>query len=115
MLLVRKFAYTNDQWSMAGAQQLTTRYYAARGFAHDPSQIVTDRRCRGEWWRPISMALEKLPRDAFDYVWLLQPPRYDPALVRGMTPVWRNGSSVLFRIDDRRPPPVTTPVVSPPA
>ena len=70
---------------------------------------IFDRRCRGEWWRPISMALEKLPRDAFDYVWLLQPPRYDPALVRGMTPVWRDGSSVLFRIDDRRPPAISPP------
>jgi len=113
MLLVRKLAYTNDQWSMAGAQQLTARYYAARGFAHDPSQIVTDRRCRGEWWRPIDMALEKLPRDAFDYVWLLQPPRYDPALVRGMTPVWRDGTSTLFRIDDRRPAADRAPVNPP--
>ncbi|MBJ6122548.1 hypothetical protein [Sphingomonas mollis] len=104
LLLERKFAYTNDQWSMAGAQQLTTRYYAAKGFAHDPSQVVTDRRCRGEWWRPLSMALATFPRDAFDYVWLLNPPRYDPALVRGLTPIWRDGRNILFRIDDRRPP-----------
>ncbi len=110
LLLERKLAYTNDQWSMAGAQQLTTRYHAARGYAHDPSQVVTDRHCRGEWWRPVAMALNNFPRDAFDYVWLLNPPVYDAALTRGMTPIWRSGRDVLFRIDDRtQPPPVFPP------
>jgi len=104
MLLVRKLAYTNDQWSMAGAQQLTTRYFAAGGYAHDPSQVVTDRRCRGEWWRPVAMALNNFPRGAFDYVWLLNPPAYNPELVKGMTPIWRNGRDTLFRIDDRTQP-----------
>ena len=75
LLLERKLAYTNDQWSMAGAQQLTVHYAAARGFAHDPSQMVTDVKCRGEWWRPVSVALARFPRDAFDYVWMLNPPR----------------------------------------
>ena len=77
---------------------------AGRGWNHDPSQMVTDRQCRGEWWRPIGRSLAGFPREAFDYVWLLQPPRYDPALTRGMTPVWRNGEDVLFRIDRPQPP-----------
>ena len=104
MLLVRRLSYTNDQWSMAGAQQLTTRYAAARGFQHDPSQIVTDKQCRGEWWRPVDKALRLLPRDAFDYVWMVHPPAYDPALARGLTPVWRDGASVLYRVTDRTQP-----------
>jgi hypothetical protein len=104
ILLERRLAYTNDQWSMAGAQTLTTRYFAAQGFAHDPSQVVTDKRCRGEWWRPLSMALERFPRGAFDYVWLLNPPPYDPALTRGLTPIWRDGRDVLLRVDDRTQP-----------
>lgn len=99
MLLVRRLAFSNDQWSMAGGQLLTVGYAPARGFNHDPSQMVTDRQCSGEWWRPINRALTELPRDAFDYVWLIQPPAYNPALTRGMTPVWRDGSSVLFRIE----------------
>lgn len=102
MLLVRRLAYSNDQWSMAGAQQLTTRYAAARGFQHDPSQVVTDRQCRGEFWRPIGKALATFPREAFDYVWLIRPPAYDPALLRGLTPVWRDGTSVLLRVDQPR-------------
>ena len=103
LALERRLAYTNDQWSMAGAQLLTARYRPAQRFAHDPSEIVTGLRCRGEWWRPLSMALETFPRDAFDYVWLIQPPRFDPALAEGLTPIWRNDHSVLFRID-RKPP-----------
>jgi hypothetical protein len=99
LLLARKLAYTNDQWSMPGAQLLTARYRIAGRFAHDPSQIVTDRKCRGEWWRPISLALERFPRHAFDYVYLMRPPRYDPALARDLTPVWRSGSNILFRVN----------------
>ena len=108
LLLERKLAYSNDQWSMAGAQLLTVRYTAADGFAHDPSQIVTDRYCRGEWWRPVRMALADFPREAFDYVWLLNPPPYTPAMTAGLTPIWRSRRDVLFRVDDRtQPTPVT--------
>src|SRR3546814_475959 len=80
--LERRRAFSNDQWSMAGAQLLTVRYHAARGFAHDPSEIVTTAQCPREYWRPVSEALATFPRDAFDYVWLINPPDYDPALTR---------------------------------
>ncbi|HEU0043222.1 hypothetical protein [Sphingomonas sp.] len=109
MLLVRRLAFSNDQWSMPGAQQLTVRYAAARGWAHDPSQIVTDRKCRGEWWRPIRRSLADFPRAAFDYVWILQPPLYDRSLTDGMTPVWRDGRDVLLRIDQPRLNGVSSP------
>jgi hypothetical protein len=109
MLLVRRMAYSNDQWSMPGAQQLTVRYAAAKGWAHDPSQIVTDRKCRGEWWRPIHRSLRDFPREAFDYVWLLQPPPYEKLLVRGMTPIWANGQDVLYRVDQPRRNGVNSP------
>ena len=104
LLLARRLAYTNDQWSMAGGQLLTVRYAPAYGFAHDPSEIVTDVRCRGEWWRPVDWALAAFPREAFDYVWLLNPPPFDPALTEGLTPIWRSGRDVLYRIDDRQAP-----------
>ena len=103
--LERKLAYTNDQWSMAGAQLLTTRYTAAGRFAHDPSQIVTDRWCHGEWWRTMSASMAYFPRAAFDYVWVLRPPPYDHALDAGLVPIWRDGRDVLYRIDHSVPPP----------
>ncbi|WP_262504055.1 hypothetical protein [Sphingosinithalassobacter sp. CS137] len=105
MALVRRLSYSNDQWSMAGAQLLTARYRAARGFRQDPSQLITPRQCRGQWWRPADRALARFPRDAFDYVWIVQPPRIDPALMQGLEPVWRSGSSGLYRVDPSVPPP----------
>ncbi len=106
--LERKLAYANDQWSMAGAQLLVTHYPAAKRFAHDPSQLVTERQCARELWRPISRALALLPRDAFDYVWLIRPPKYDPRFEQGLIPVWRDGTSALFRIDHSKPGPKMT-------
>jgi len=99
LLLERKLAYTNDQWSMAGAQLLTARYKVARGFAHDPSQVVTQYRCPRQWWRAIDTALERFPREAFDYALLIHPPPYDPQSARDLVPIWRSGTSVLFRVD----------------
>ncbi len=103
LALERKLAYANDQWSMAGGQLLTAKYTRARRFAHDPSEIVTSQQCPREWWRPVSMALARFPRDAFDYVWLVRPPAYDPKFNAGLTEVWRDGASVLFRVDHEKP------------
>jgi hypothetical protein len=101
--LERRLAYTNDQWSMPGGQMLTTRYAAARHFAHDPSQVVTLEQCPREWWRPISRSLAFFPREAFDYVWLISPPAYNPRYNQGLIEVWRDGSSALFKIDHSQP------------
>ena len=99
LALERRMAYSNDQWSMAGAQLLTAKYLPALRFAHDPSQIVTSAQCPREWWRPISKAMARFPRNAFDYVWLVRPPAYDPKFNQGLVQVWRDGTSVLFRVD----------------
>lgn len=103
MAMVRRLAYTNDQWSMAGGQLLTVRYKKARGFSHDPSQIVTDTKCPREWWRPVAVSLARFPRDAYDYLWVISPPPYDKRLEEGLIPVWRDGTSVLFKIDHATP------------
>ncbi|MDP9413006.1 MAG: hypothetical protein M3Q08_02725 [Pseudomonadota bacterium] len=97
--LVRKRAFSNDQWVMAGAQLLRVRYRQGWPFTQDPSQIVTSSRCPGEIWRPINQALAQFPRAGFDYVWLISPPPYDPRLARGLRPVWQSGGSVLFRVE----------------
>ncbi|WP_241491792.1 hypothetical protein [Sphingomonas endophytica] len=99
--LERRLAYTDDQWSMAGAQLLTARYSAAGAYAHDPTQIVTSVKCPAEWWRPANYALARFPRAAFDYVWLIRPPAYNPRFTAGLVPIWRSptSQSVLFRID----------------
>ena len=104
LALVRKGAFSNDQWSMSGAQLLTAKYPDDRWFSRDPSQQVLERPCRGERWLTLDQSLQRLPRGDFDYVWLIQPPAYDPRLVAGMQPVWQNGRSILYRIVDRASP-----------
>ena len=99
LAIVRREAFSNDQWFMAGAQLLRVRYHPGWPFVGDPTQIVTRRRCRRESWRPIALALATFPREAFDYVWLVSPPPYDPAVAKGLTPIWRSGSSVLYRVE----------------
>jgi hypothetical protein len=99
LAIVRRNAFSNDQWTMAGAQLLRVHYRQGWPFVGDATQIVTRVRCRREVWRPINVALATFPRDAFDYVWLIRPPPYDPALTKGLTPVWRSGTSVLYRVE----------------
>jgi hypothetical protein len=99
MAIVRNHAFSNDQWTMAGAQLLHVRYRPGWPFVRDATQIVTQRRCPHEYWRSIDTALEIVPRDAFDYVWLIDPPAFDPVLTEGLRPIWRSGTSVLYRVE----------------
>jgi hypothetical protein len=111
LALERRMAYTNDQWSMAGGQLLTVRYLMdrprgdiAKRFVHDASQIVTDVQCPREWWKPVAISLTRFPREDFDYVWLIRPPAYDRALEKGLIPIWRDGTSALFKVDHSMEP-----------
>ncbi|HEX6376759.1 MAG TPA: hypothetical protein VFZ91_13690 [Allosphingosinicella sp.] len=104
LALVRRDAFSNDQWSMSGAQLLTAHYPDDGWFSRDPSQQVLPHHCRGERWLTLNESLRRFPRDAFDYVWLINPPPHDPVLARGLQPLWQRGTSVLYRVVDRTPP-----------
>ncbi|HEY0627220.1 MAG TPA: hypothetical protein VGD10_10870 [Allosphingosinicella sp.] len=104
LAVVRRDAFSNDQWTMVGAQLLGVNYPPGLRFVRDPSQMVTPVKCRGEFWLSLNQTLFHLPRNAFDYVWLIQPPSHDPRLTAGLTPLWRSGTSVLYRVDDRGSP-----------
>jgi hypothetical protein len=105
--LERRLAYTNDQWSMPGAQLLTARYSAAGMFAHDSSEIVTPGWCPREWWKPIDFSIARFPREAFDYVWLIRTPPFNPRYASDLDRIWRspNGASALLRVNHDRPAP----------
>jgi hypothetical protein len=98
MVIVRRQGFSNDQWVTEGANLLQLRYQAAGAFAADPSQIVTGNECRLPGLEPVDEALKALPRDQFEYLWLVEAPGFDARLVAGMQPVWRNGSSILYRL-----------------
>ena len=115
---VRREAYTNDHWPMAGATLMTVRYPAAGWFQRDPSQIVRDPGCRHEGWS-VRAALGNLPHDAFDYLWLIDMRPIPREWVKGWEPVWvGKGSILLTRVplseDGEAPPPATLRTASVP-
>lgn len=97
LALVRKRAFANDQWQMPGAQLLRVRYAAGAPLNADPMQVVTPNQCRGEYWLRLDQALSKLPRAAYDYVWIINASDYDRSLMKGYKPIWRDGASILYR------------------
>jgi hypothetical protein len=109
LAVVRREAFSNDQWSVAGAQLNRSAYAPAGRFGRDPSQIVRLHDCPVNRWPTLDMSLRQFPRGAFDYLWLINPPAWDRRLTAGMVPVWTNGRSILLRIVDRtQPRPLST-------
>jgi hypothetical protein len=96
MVMVRRDGFSNDQWVIEGANLLQLRYSLAGPFSADPSQLVRSNRCLHPW--TIDRALARLPRGAFDYLWLIDPPPFDEKLTAGMQPVWRGSGSILYRL-----------------
>ena len=110
MAIARRAAFANDQFDLGSTALLTVTAPGVAGFAHDPSQIVTDRPCpRTSEFRTLAQALATFPRERFDYVWLVAPPPVDSSLLRGMRIVWRDRTDLLLRLE---PPLSVTP--SPP-
>jgi hypothetical protein len=98
MATVRRHAFSNDQWAIEGANLLSVHYRAAGRFIADPSQIVKPSQCANrDHWTP-DRALASIPRDAFDYVWLVDVPAFDPRQVADMQLIWRGPGSLLYAI-----------------
>ena len=95
---VRRDAFSNDQWDIGGAQLMRPIKADAGTFGRDPSQVVIAGRCQNKW-RSLDWSLAMLPRAAFDYIWLIDPPVFDPAGLSGTQRVWTNGRDALYRID----------------
>lgn len=102
MVVVRRLGFSNDHWEVEGAKLLTVTHMAAGPWRHDPSNLVVPDGCPSRLGMPISWMLSHYPEDAFDYLWLLNPPPFDPALLGGYTKVWSQpDGSALYRIPKR--------------
>jgi len=99
MIIARRNGFSNDQWTIEGANLMTLRYREAGIFSADPSQIVRRADCniKNNW--TVERALRAIPPGRFDYVWLINVGPYDQSLVAGMTPVWRGPTSILYRLN----------------
>lgn len=98
MAIVRREAFSNDQWVARGAQLLSVRKKDAPGYLKDPSQLVKPEGERREPWHTPRTALGLFPRKAFDYVWLITPHPADPSLTADLELVWTNGTDRLYRV-----------------
>jgi hypothetical protein len=104
MATVRRQAFVNDQWVAPGAQLLRIDYPpAGRYYSHDPSQIVRRPDCRARNEPILEIALEYFPRDAYDYVWMIDMPNNRWPLDPDLVPVWKgNRFGILYRIVHHR-------------
>jgi hypothetical protein len=98
MVIVRRDGFSNDQWLLEGVNLLDLKYRAAGYFAADPSQLVRPNHCRDPLHRTVDESIGALPRNDFDYLWLIDTPPYDHTLVYGLQPVWRGPGSILYRL-----------------
>lgn len=99
MVVVRRYGFSNDHWDVPGAKLLTVTNKAAGYWQHDPSNLIVHDRCPARFGRPVSFMLRRFPRAAFDYLWLIDPPPSDPALVADLQKVWGlPDGSALYRI-----------------
>ena len=97
MVIVRRNGFSNDQWLLEGVNLLDLKYNRAGYFAADPSQLVRPNACHDRLHRQVNQSLATLPRDDFDYVWMIDAPPYDPALVADLRQVWRGPGSILYQ------------------
>lgn len=101
MVIVRREGFSNDQWIIEGVNLLGLNYRGAGRFAADATQIVQPDNCsRPEHWS-LNYSLAHLPRDGFDFVWLIDPLPFDEELVRDMKLVWRGEGSILYQLPKR--------------
>lgn len=98
LVIVRREGFSNDQWITPGHNMLLLKYRSPGTFASDPSEIVRPEPASDRRYRTIDEALAAVPRDRFDYIWLIGVSPRDPHLLEGLQPVWRARDTVLYRI-----------------
>jgi hypothetical protein len=98
LVIIRRQGFSNDQWLTQALNVMDIRYRDPGYYAADPSQFVLPNGCNDGLHRTIDRTLAAFPRRDFDYVWLIDPPAFDPRLTAGLEPVWLGAGSTLYRI-----------------
>lgn len=102
MAIVRRLAFSNDQWAVDGANLLTVSFKEAGHFSADPSQMVRDAVCASGLVWPVDRALRAIPPGVFEYAWLIDLPAPDPRLTPGWVLMWSGDGSLLYRLPGSR-------------
>lgn len=101
LAIVRRDAFVNSQWDGSGGQQLLEPL-RARGtaFNADPSQFIQDlpNGCEGDMTSAVAQKLARIPRDRFDYVWLLDIRPSQLADLPGLQRLYQDEASALYAL-----------------
>jgi hypothetical protein len=104
LAIVRRDAFVNSQWDASGGQQLLTPL-RARGtdFNADPSQYleVAPGDCDGDLSAALAQRIAQIPRDRFDYVWLLDVDAAHLAVMPGLRRLYQDDRSALYEFNKR--------------
>jgi hypothetical protein len=97
LALIDKGVITNDRFT-GGAQMLSLKSPVAPDFEQDPAQLVEDQACPHPAYPDVATQLKRLPRNAFDYIWVIGmnvpfAPPSDTHIV------WRRDRSMVLKID----------------
>ena len=97
LAIVRRDAFTNDQWTTDGAQLIKVRQPFVGDYGADPSQMIYPPRCRDGDGSDFDEAIAKFDRRAFDHVWTIGFP---PGRARAtdLRLIWTDGRSALYRV-----------------
>jgi len=98
MMLVRREAFVNSQWDVPGAQLLRPLGALGTPFNADPSHLVRSSNCAEDLRALLGTRIGQLPRDRFDYVWVID---YDPATLPaypGLARLYLDDRTILYRI-----------------
>ena len=103
LVIARRDGFSNDQWITGSHNLLLLKYRGAGSFAANPSQVVRPNGEGDSIYRTIDQALAQVPRDGFDFIWLINVPPFDRRLVGGLELVWSAPGTMLYRIPHPSP------------
>ena len=118
MGIVRREAFSNDQWVLPGSVAVEIHYPAAGRYEHDGSQMLSNSACAPNM---LPQYMRGLPTAAFDYVWLISaPPMPAEQLARWRLVYAAPGTALYRRVDapiagGTAPSPGSTATPAPPA